>query len=150
MDEIDTKILNILQNHGRMTNKKLSEKIGLNPSSTLERVNKLEEKGYINGFGANINLEKLGYETIAFLQVSLKRHNKENIVEFLEQIESIPEIIEYYHIAGHYDYMLKVYMKSNKKLQQFLIEKITSIHLIDKTETMLVFEEKNIGMNIEK
>ncbi len=148
MDQTDINILNLLQKTGRITNKRLSEKIGLNPSSTLERVNKLEEKKIIKGYTAKIDLEKLGYNTIAFIQVSLKRHNKNNIEDFLEDLESIPEIVEYYHIAGQYDYMLKVHVKTNKDLQRFLIEKITSIKVIDKTETMLVFEEKKLGLEL--
>ncbi len=148
MDKTDIKILNILHNRGRITNKRLSEEIGLNPSSTLERVNKLEARGIIKGYSANIDMEKLGYNTIAFIQVSLKRHNKDNIISFLQDLEKIEELVEYYHIAGQYDYMLKVHVKTNKDLQNFLIEKITSIQLIDKTETMLVFEEKKLNVNL--
>lgn len=148
MDETDIRILEILQENSKISNKKLSEKIGLNPSSTLERVKKLENKEIIKKYTALLNMEKLGFITIAFIQVSLKRHNKQSIEKFIKSLEAIPEIVEFYHIAGRYDYMLKIYVKSNKQLQRFLMEKITSIEIVDKTETMLVFQEKKYDLKI--
>jgi DNA-binding Lrp family transcriptional regulator len=140
--------LEFFKKNGRISNKKLSEMIGINPSSTLERVKKLEERGIIEGYSAVLNTEKLGYQTIVFIQVALTQHNQKNINRFLDQISKISEIAEYYHIAGRYDYMLKVYLQNNKELQQFLINEITSLDNISKTETMLVFEEKKFGIRI--
>lgn len=148
MDVIDRNILNIIQKQGRISNKKLSDEIGLNPSSTLERVKKLEESGIIDGYSARLNYENLDYQTLVLVNVSLKAHNKENIDIFIEKVSKIAQVTEYYHIAGKYDFMLKVYTKNNKELQSFIIENITSISCVDKTETMLVFDEKKLWLDL--
>jgi len=148
MDQIDRKLLLVLQKNGRISNKKLAEEIGLNPSSTLERVKKLEEKNIIKEYSVVLNTEELGYQTVVFIQVALTQHNQKNINHFLEQVVKIDEIAEYYHIAGRYDYMLKVYLNNNKELQSFLVERITTLDNISKTETILVFEEKKFGVRI--
>jgi len=145
MDNIDKMIVDILRQQGRISNKNLSELIGLNPSSTLERVKKLEERGIITGYSANLDYSKMGYTTMAIIQIALERHNRAIIDKFIEHISSLSEVTEIYHISGQYDYMLKVYVEDNKQLQHFLIENLTSFEFISKTETLLVFEEKKIG-----
>ncbi len=142
MDNIDLKIIEILKNNGRISNKKLSELIGLTPSSTLERVKKLEDKNIITGYSANLNYNELGFTTTALIQISLSKHNREIIDNFITHVIQLPQVTELYHISGQYDYMIKVYTKDNKELQQFLIEHLTSFKYINKTETLLVFEEK--------
>jgi Lrp/AsnC family leucine-responsive transcriptional regulator len=144
MDSIDCKIVEILKDNGRISNKNLSEMIGLNPSSTLERVKKLEERGIITGYSANLNYNKMGYTTTAIIQIALERHNREIINKFIKHISSLKEVTELYHISGQYDYMLKIYVEDNKELQHFLIENLTSFEYISKTETLLIFEEKRI------
>ncbi len=145
MDSIDLKIVEILKRNGRISNKNLSEMIGLNPSSTLERVKKLEEKGIITGYSANLDYNKMGFTTTAIIQIALERHNREIINKFIKHISSLKEVTELYHISGQYDYMLKIYVADNKQLQHFLIENLTSFEYISKTETLLIFEEKRIG-----
>ena len=145
MDKIDQKIVDILRHNGRISNKNLSELVGLNPSSTLERVKKLEEKGIIKGYSANLDYNKMGYSTTAIIQIALEKHNREIINKFIDHISSLDEVTELYHISGQYDYLLKIYVKDNKQLQHFLIENLTSFNYIVKTETLLVFEEKRIG-----
>lgn len=145
MDSIDIKIVEILKQNGRISNKNLAEQIGLNPSSTLERVKKLEEKGVIQGYSANLDYNKMGYATTAIIQIALDKHNREIIKQFIKHVSSLKEVTELYHISGQYDYMLKIYVENNKQLQLFLIENLTSFEHISKTETLLIFEEKRIG-----
>ncbi len=114
MDSIDLKIVEILKRNGRISNKNLSEIIGLNPSSTLERVKKLEEKGIITGYSANLDYNKIGFTTTAIIQIALERHNREIINKFIKHISSLKEVTELYHISGQYDYMLKIYVADNK------------------------------------
>jgi Lrp/AsnC family leucine-responsive transcriptional regulator len=144
MDNIDIMIIDILKKNGRISNKKLSEMIGLTPSSTLERVKKLEDKKIITGYAANLDYNKIGFTTTAIIQIALSTHNREIIDQFTTHIIQLPQVTELYHISGQYDYMIKVYTKDNKELQQFLIEHLTSFRYISKTETLLVFEEKKI------
>lgn len=144
MDKIDLQIVEILKNSGRISNKKLSEAIGLTPSSTLERVKKLEERNIITGYSANLDYNRIGYKTTAIIQIALSKHNRAIIDDFIQHIEKLPQVTELYHISGQYDYMIKVYTENNKELQHFLIENVTSFKYISKTETLLVFEERKV------
>ena len=78
IDNIDRKILRMLQENSKITNAYLSTQIGLSPAPTLERVRKLEKKGIISGYHAQLNLSKIGLGVSTFVLVSLKEHNKKN------------------------------------------------------------------------
>ena len=79
IDNIDRKILRMLQENSKITNAYLSKKIGLSPAPTLERVRKLEKKGIISGYHAQLNLSEIGLGVSTFVLVSLKEHNKKNL-----------------------------------------------------------------------
>ena len=100
LDDIDRKILHILQKSGWITNAQLSKEIGLSPAPTLERVKKLELSGVIKSYHAKLDREQIGLGVSTFILVSLKGHNKENIQKFTESISEIDEIIECHQITG--------------------------------------------------
>ena len=87
IDKTDKKILEILQRNAKITNAKLSEEIGLSPAPTLERVRKLEAKGIISGYNAKLDMSKIGLGVSTFVMVTLKGHNKKNLVSFLDKIK---------------------------------------------------------------
>ena len=74
LDRIDLKILTQLQQSGRITNVELADAVGLSPSPCLTRVKRLEKAGYITGYGAHINLHKLGEYLTVFTEVTLTEH----------------------------------------------------------------------------
>ena len=100
LDNIDRKILKILQDDGRITNAQLSKEVGLSPAPTLERVKKLEASGIIGSYHAKLNPARIDLGVSTFVLVSLKGHNKENIVQFTESISGIEEIIECYLLVA--------------------------------------------------
>ena len=111
LDEIDKKILEILQSNAKITNAQLSIDIGLSPAPTLERVRKLEHLGIIKSYHAAVDNEQLGLGVGVFIQLSLANHKKNDILSFIEKINQIPEIIECHHITGAADFLLKVLAK---------------------------------------
>lgn len=138
IDQIDRKILKILQNNGKITNAKLSEEIGLSPAPTLERVKKLEQSGIIKSYHAEVDAELLGLGVNTFVQVTLKGHNKQNIDLFLEKISSIDEIIECHHITGSGDFILKVIAKDIASYQLLMLEKVSEIEIVDSLQSMVI------------
>lgn len=107
LDRIDLKIMAQLQGAGRMTNVELAEAVGLSPSPCLTRVKRLEQAGYIGGYGAQINLKKLGEFLTVFTQITLADHRSADFVRFESRIRNIDEIIECHLMSGGYDYLLK-------------------------------------------
>ncbi|TAH26883.1 MAG: Lrp/AsnC family transcriptional regulator [Cytophagales bacterium] len=138
LDEIDKKILSILQKNAKITNAQLSNDIGLSPAPTLERVRKLEQTGVIKSYHARINHELLGINIGVFVQVSFHSHSKNDILSFVQKINLIPEIIECYHVTGSSDILLKVLAKDIANYHEFLLSKLVDIEEIGKMESLVI------------
>ncbi|MCP4459007.1 MAG: Lrp/AsnC family transcriptional regulator [Cytophagales bacterium] len=138
LDELDKKILQILQSNAKITNAQLSIDIGLSPAPTLERVKKLETSGLIQSYHAELDTEMLGLGVQMFVQVTLKGHNKQNIDIFLESIQTIPEVIECHHVTGSGDFLLKVVSKDINTYQKLMLETVSEIQVVDSMQSMVI------------
>lgn len=138
IDDIDRKILEILQARAKITNARLSEEIGLSPAPTLERVKKLEQMGIISSYHAKLNTEKIGLGVTTFVLATLTGHNRANIEGFIEEINKIPEVIECHHITGAGDFILKVIAKDIASYQKLMLEKVSDIKQVDNMQSMVV------------
>jgi Lrp/AsnC family leucine-responsive transcriptional regulator len=138
IDDIDRKILEILQARAKITNARLSEEIGLSPAPTLERVKKLEQMGIITSYHAKLDPEKLGLGVTTFVLATLSGHNRANIERFITEIEKIPEVIECHHITGAGDFILKVIARDIGSYQKLILEKVTEIEQVDNMQSMVV------------
>lgn len=138
LDKIDRMILEILQSNAKITNAQLSKDIGLSPAPTLERVKKLETLGIIKSYHAKLDTDKIGLGVSTFVQVSLIGHNKENIEEFVRQINQIEEIIECHHITGSGDFILKIITKDIATYQTLMLEKVSDIKVVDNMQSMVI------------
>lgn len=137
-DRIDRKILNLLQDNGRITNAKLAQEVGLSPPPMLERVKKLEKNGIIKKYVALVDPRKVDRGTIAFVEVSLRLHRQDAIEEFVTEIQKFPEVLECHHITGEEDYLLKVAVKDIEEYERFLRLKLTGFSGISKLKTYFV------------
>lgn len=112
LDRIDLNILAHLQRNGRMSNVELAEAVALSPSPCLQRVRRLEAAGYITGYGAHIDLAKLGNVVTVFTEVTLAEHTRESFTRFEASLRDVEEIVECHMVSGGYDYLLKVIARS--------------------------------------
>lgn len=138
IDDIDKKILEILQSRAKITNARLSEEIGLSPAPTLERVKKLEQMGVITSYHAKLNTEKIGLGVTTFVLATLTGHNRANIEGFIDEINKIPEVVECHHITGAGDFILKVIAKDIASYQKLMLEKVSDIKQVDNMQSMVV------------
>lgn len=147
LDQIDRKVLEILQNNAKITNAQLSKEIGLSPAPTLERVKKLEQSGIIQSYHAQLNRDRVGLGVTTFVLISLTGHKKQVTDSFVEQINEIPEVIECHHITGSGDFLLKVIAKDIASYQQIMLNKINEIEEVANTQTMVIlstFKESKV------
>jgi len=107
LDRIDLNILAQLQRQGRMSNVDLADSVGLSPSPCLQRTKRLESAGYILGYGAQVNLAKLGEVVMVFTEITLNDHRRTDFARFEAAVATIDEIIECHLVSGGYDYLLK-------------------------------------------
>jgi Lrp/AsnC family leucine-responsive transcriptional regulator len=152
LDSIDYNILRILQDRGRITNAQLATEIGLSPAPTLERVRKLEISGFIVSYHAHLSPVSLGLNIVVFIEVKLNYHNHFKIEQFIETIQSIPEILEAYHITGDGDFLLKLYTPSITDYQQFIVDKLSKIDGVGHIQTKVVLStvKKEIGFHVNE
>ncbi len=138
MDDIDKRILEILQERAKITNAKLSEEIGLSPAPTLERVKKLEQSGIISSYHAKVDIEKIGLGVTTFALATLNGHNRTNIEGFVEAIQKVPEVVECHHITGAGDFILKVVAKDIPSYQKLMLERLCDIPQVDHMQSMVI------------
>lgn len=108
LDSIDRRILETLQKQGRLSNQDLSERVGLSPSASHRRVQRLEEEGFIAGYVALLDPRRLGRRTLVFVEITLEGQADEVLDAFERAVARIPEVLECHLMAGTADYLLKV------------------------------------------
>ncbi len=128
LDRYDRRILEVLQEEGRISNQELADRIGLSPSPCLRRVRTLEESGLIVGYRALLDAKKLGLSLMALIHISMDRHTPERFVNFETRISELPEVLECLLITGQdADYQLKVIVRDMEAYQELLLNRITRI-----------------------
>ena len=132
IDKIDRQILMLLQQNSKINIKEIALKIGLTSTPTYDRIKRLEKSGIITHYKAEINREKVGLDLVVFCQVTLQVHSKKLITQFENAIEKMPEVVGCFHIAGNFDYLLKITIP-NIKSYQFFLKNSIRIHVEDLT-----------------
>src|SRR5438105_3713664 len=135
LDDIDRRILEILQLDGRLTNLDLARQIGLTPAPTLARVKKLETSGYIKRFAAIADQAKLGLPVTVFVSIILESHKLKTTRDFQTAVNKLPEVLECHHIAGEEDFLLKVVAENPGDYEKFVLEKLSRIGGIEKVKS---------------
>jgi DNA-binding Lrp family transcriptional regulator len=122
MDDFDVKLLQALQEDGRLTNNDLAERVGLSASQCSRRRSALEADGVIEGYHAALSSEALGLAVLAFVNVTLAAHSPENSRRFQDLIDRTEEVQEAYSLTGEADYLVKVAVPDLKALARILNE----------------------------
>lgn len=141
MDNTDLKILKLLQHNAQYTHKEIADKIGLTITPIYERIKRLEKDGVIQRYVALLDQDQLNLSLVAFTNISLKEHSKDYIKKFEEEITKIESVVECYHIAGQYDYMLKIVIKDMKAYQLVVINQLASMENIANVTSSFVMTE---------
>jgi DNA-binding Lrp family transcriptional regulator len=126
LDRIDRKILNDLQQDGRMTNVDLARNAGISAPPCLRRVRALEEAGFIRGYHADLNAEALGYGVTVFAQVGLSSQAEHDLKAFEALTTAWPEVRECHMLAGEMDFLLKIVAVDWDAYQRFLTTQLTA------------------------
>jgi Lrp/AsnC family leucine-responsive transcriptional regulator len=128
VDNLDTRIIEALQAHGRMTFDELATRIGLSASATLRRVKRLEETGVIMGYTALIDPERLGLALTAYLSVRLAKHPGDEttspIDAFAAAVQSWPEVVDCVALTGEMDYLLHVRVRDMQHCSRFVLDRL--------------------------
>jgi Lrp/AsnC family leucine-responsive transcriptional regulator len=124
IDEIDQKILNLLQSNARYSNAELAEAVGMNASSAFERVKKLEKRGIITGYVATVDPDKIGKPLLAFMRLTIDTSAEQDYDTtrgiILDACAAEPDILECHNVAGEDCFIIKVRAGGPKQLEALL------------------------------
>jgi len=120
IDSFDLRILAALQDDGRLTNQELADLAGLSASQCSRRRMRLEQDGVIAGYRAQLASHALGFELIAFIQITLATHSPDNAERFRTLVNRVDDIQEAYALTGDSDYLLKVVLRDLKSLSEIV------------------------------
>ncbi|MCQ9155121.1 Lrp/AsnC ligand binding domain-containing protein [Acidomonas methanolica] len=141
MDELDRRILRILQRDGRISNVDLARAIHLSPPATLERVRRLEQTGTIRGYSARVTPEAVQLGLLVFVQITLDRTSPDLFEQFAQAVQALPQISECHMVAGGFDYLIKARVKDMTAYRHFLGKTLARLPGIRQTHTYAVMEE---------
>jgi Lrp/AsnC family leucine-responsive transcriptional regulator len=140
MDEIDRRILDILQRDGKMSQARIAETVGLTTPSVNERIKKLETRGFIRRFTALLDPHLVGIPFVAHVDVALEHPRFERV--FLDEIEALLEVQECHAISGDHGYRLKVRARDSEHFEALLRERIQTIRGVLRTRVELSLSVK--------
>jgi Lrp/AsnC family leucine-responsive transcriptional regulator len=127
LDDADRRILRAVQGDARLTTAELAARVGLSTTPCWNRLKRLETQGYIDGYVALLNQQKLGLPETVIIEITLDRHDEEVLERFGQLLADLPEVIEAYLTTGDYDYFVKVAVESTAGYERFLREKLYRI-----------------------
>lgn len=135
LDEIDRRIVQVLQADGRISVQELAGKVGLSPSPCARRVRLLEEAGIIEGYVAIVNQEKLGLPVSVFASIKLERQREEELDRFAAAVSRWPEVADCYLMTGQRDYLLRIIVSDLAAYERFLKDKLTRLDNVASIES---------------
>ncbi len=140
IDSIDERILQELENNGRISNSDLAEIVGLSPSACLRRVQELERSKVITGYRARINRAKLGTTFTAYMTVGLSNHTKKSQKDFEAAVADSPEVVECHNVTGSFEYILRIETTDLASYKIFHTEVLGILPQVNSISTYVVME----------
>jgi Lrp/AsnC family leucine-responsive transcriptional regulator len=141
LDRTDRRILAQLQTDGRISTVELAERIGLSPTSTSERLRRLQREGTVTGFRAMLDPGRVGLGLLVFVEVSLDKTTPDVFERFAAAVRRAPEVLECHMVAGGFDYLVKTRVADMAAYRRFLGDILLALPGVKETRTYAVMEE---------
>lgn len=140
LDRTDRALVEALQKDARISNKELAQRVGLAPSTCLERVRALRARGVLRGFHAEVDHEALGRGLGAIVAVRIRPHSRAYVDAFREAALSMPEVIELFHVMGADDFLLHIGVAGTDALRDFVLDRLTVRPEVGHVESRVVYD----------
>jgi DNA-binding Lrp family transcriptional regulator len=143
LDSIDRRLLDLLQEDGRQSNKALAAAAGIAASTCSERVQRLREEGAILGIHARVDPPAFGVGLQALVTVRLRRHAEELVHRFWEHADAMAEVVTVFHLSGGNDFLCHVVVRDADHLRQVAVSGFTSLPEVAHIETSIIFDHRS-------
>lgn len=144
MDKVDEKIVQILVRDAKRTQTEIAGKTGISLSACQRRIKALEQSGVISGYKAIVDPSYLGEDLNIFVLVMLERHTRTDIRAFEAAIAALPEVKEMFHIAGEYDFLIKVAVRDIAAYQEFNYQYLNGIPGMARTMSLISLSDRTV------
>jgi Lrp/AsnC family transcriptional regulator, leucine-responsive regulatory protein len=141
LDKVDRNILRSLQSDGRITTVELADKVGLSPTAASERVKRLQRDGFITGYRAQLDPQKLGRGLLVFVEVTLDKTTPDVFERFSSAVRRSQEVLECHMVAGGFDYLVKTRVQDMAAYRSFLGDVLLALPGVKESRTFAVMEE---------
>lgn len=141
LDDIDRKILRLLQDDCRLTMQEIADRVGLSASPCHRRIKMMEDSGLIRGYVALVDQRRLGLPVSVFVSIKLERQREKDLEAFSKAISRWPEVLECYLMTGHRDYLLRVVVEDLAAYEKFLKQKLTLVPGIASIESSFALDQ---------
>jgi Lrp/AsnC family transcriptional regulator, leucine-responsive regulatory protein len=141
LDKTDKKLLELLQEDAKQTNKQLALQLNLSTTAVYERIKRLEREKIITKYIGIINHKAVEKSFVVLCHIKLVQHSKEYLTKFESEILELDEVLECLHVSGDYDYIIKIYVKDMDAYREFMVTKLTTIKHIGSTHSTFVISE---------
>lgn len=125
LDRGDTRILDLIQEHGDLSAAEIAERLGMTASTCWRRVSRLEELGVIRKRVALLDREKVGLNVLVFSHVKLAGHGRDALLKFEQAVRQHPEILECYTLMGETDFLLRIVCRDIKTYEAFFLDHLS-------------------------
>jgi len=141
LDNIDAKILHVIQNDAALSVAEIADKVGLSSSPCWRRIKRMEEDGIIKQRVTRLSRQKLGLDFEVFVAVKLAMPNKENMEQFERAIQTMPEVVQCAVVTGAVDYMLRIITSDMHAYDRFLRKKLLSFSLVSDVQSRIALRQ---------
>ncbi len=145
LDAIDCRIVAALQTDGRLTNLALADRVGLSPSPCLRRVKRLERDGYIAGYRAILQRNRLGLGLTVFVGVRIGAHANVEAEAFLDAVVAMAEVVACHLVSGETDYLVEVVVPDLDHYQRFLVGKLLALPIVREVRSSIAIQTHKAG-----
>jgi Lrp/AsnC family leucine-responsive transcriptional regulator len=151
LDNLDRRILTLLQKDGRLSMKDLGEQVGLSITPCIERVKRMERDGIITGYSARVNPVALGASLLMFVQITLANKSGEMFDQFRREVLRIPQVLECHLVSGDFDYIIKARIHEMTEYRKLLGDILLQLPGAAQSKSYVVMEEikETLVLNVE-
>ncbi|MGL4544949.1 MAG: Lrp/AsnC family transcriptional regulator [Plesiomonas sp.] len=141
MDKIDRKLLALLQHNSALSLQELADTVNLTTTPCWKRLKRLEESGVIRARVALLDAEKIGVGLTAFVLLKTQNHTRDWYQAFVQQVSECPEVMEFYRMAGEYDYLLRVQVSGMKQFDTFYKKLVNNVQGLSEVTSSFAMEQ---------
>ena len=141
IDELDRKILRLLQSDASLSATAIGEQVGLSQSPCWRRIQRLKDSGLIKAQGLVIDRKKLGFDTMVFAHVKLTAHGRSKVAEFGDTIRQFPEVLECHLLLGQVDFLLRIVTPDLEAYERFFFERLSQLPDVQEVTSSIALTE---------